>query len=161
MGDVARNKLGQNNATYVQPFGNMDGAPAGIIFHLVISVITASNSSCLIRKRNTSCFWPSIRSWYADPTISVMWALRRLFHSYNSHFWLQPKRKGNREKLLLTSRRILTHLASKEEAKSRARSLFSQTSLVVYATAIHVPVVFSGNVFNLEVKNYIYGRGKL
>jgi hypothetical protein len=51
MGDVARNKLGQNNATYVQPFGNMDGAPAGIIFHLVISVITASNSSCLIRKR--------------------------------------------------------------------------------------------------------------
>ena len=60
-----KNKLGQNNATYVQPFGNMDGAPAGIIFHLVISVITASNSSCLIRKRNTSCFWPSIRSWYA------------------------------------------------------------------------------------------------
>lgn len=33
MGDVARNELGQNNATYVQPFGNMDGAPAGIIFH--------------------------------------------------------------------------------------------------------------------------------
>ena len=31
IGDVARNELGQNNATYVQPFGNMDGAPAGII----------------------------------------------------------------------------------------------------------------------------------
>ena len=33
IGDVARNELGQNNAPYVQPFGNMDGAPAGIIFH--------------------------------------------------------------------------------------------------------------------------------
>ena len=32
-GDVARSELGQNNAPYVQPFGNMDGAPAGIIFH--------------------------------------------------------------------------------------------------------------------------------
>ena len=33
MGDMARNDLGQNNAPYVQPFGIMDGAPAGIIFH--------------------------------------------------------------------------------------------------------------------------------
>ena len=33
IGDVARNGLGQNNAPYVQPFGNMNGAPAGIIFH--------------------------------------------------------------------------------------------------------------------------------
>ncbi|MGD0954586.1 MAG: hypothetical protein ABR985_19745 [Methanotrichaceae archaeon] len=32
-GDEAHNELGQNNAHYVQPFGNMDGAPAGIIFH--------------------------------------------------------------------------------------------------------------------------------
>jgi hypothetical protein len=83
-----------------------------------------------------------------DPAISAIWTLRRLFHSYNSHFWLQPKRKGNREKLLLTSRRIRTHLASREEAESRARSLFSQTSLVVYATAIRVPVIFSGNVMS-------------
>ena len=33
IGDVARNEFGQNNAPYVQPFGNMDNAPAGIIFH--------------------------------------------------------------------------------------------------------------------------------
>jgi len=34
MGDVARNELGQNRATtYVQPFGNVEGEPAGIIFH--------------------------------------------------------------------------------------------------------------------------------
>ena len=32
-GNLARSELGQNNAPYVQPFGNMDGAPAGIIFH--------------------------------------------------------------------------------------------------------------------------------
>ncbi|VVB64597.1 Uncharacterised protein [uncultured archaeon] len=32
-GDMARNELGQNNAPNVQPSGNMDGAPAGIIFH--------------------------------------------------------------------------------------------------------------------------------
>lgn len=29
------------------------------------------------------------------------------------------------------------------------------------ATAIRVPVIFFGNVFNLEAKNYAYGRGKL
>ena len=33
IGDMASNELGQNNAPHVQPFGNMDGAPAGIIFH--------------------------------------------------------------------------------------------------------------------------------
>jgi hypothetical protein len=33
IGDVARDEPGQNNAPYVQPFGIMDGAPAGIIFH--------------------------------------------------------------------------------------------------------------------------------
>jgi hypothetical protein len=44
IGDVARNELGQNNAPYVQTFGNMDGTSAGIIFHQAISVIAASNS---------------------------------------------------------------------------------------------------------------------
>jgi len=34
----------QNNAPYVQTFGNMDGTSAGIIFHQAISVIAASNS---------------------------------------------------------------------------------------------------------------------
>jgi len=33
IGNMARNELGQNNAPHVQPFGNMDGAPVGIIFH--------------------------------------------------------------------------------------------------------------------------------
>jgi hypothetical protein len=33
IGDMARNELGQNSAPHVQPFGNMDGAPVGIIFH--------------------------------------------------------------------------------------------------------------------------------
>lgn len=34
MGDVPRNELGQNSAaTYAQPFGNVEGGPAGLIFH--------------------------------------------------------------------------------------------------------------------------------
>lgn len=33
IGDVVRNELGQNNAPYIQPFGNMEGTPVGIIFH--------------------------------------------------------------------------------------------------------------------------------
>lgn len=34
MGDVARNELDQNSAaTYVQPFGIVEGEPAGLIFH--------------------------------------------------------------------------------------------------------------------------------
>jgi hypothetical protein len=53
-----------------------------------------------------------------DPTISVMWALRRLFHSYNS---FNQKGRAIAKKLLLTSRRIRTHLSLKEAAKSHAR----------------------------------------
>jgi len=110
---------------------------------LVISVITASNSSCLIRKRWHKLLLAIDPLFVCQIRNFCHMDSAELFHSYNSHFWLQPKRKGNREKLLLTSRRIRTHLASREEAESRARSLFSQTSLVVYATAIRVPVIFS------------------
>ncbi len=64
-------------------------------------------------------------------------------------------------KLIITNRKVSAHLASKEAAKSHRgfdlRKSFYQST----ATAIRVPEIFSDNVFNLEVKNYIYGRGKL
>lgn len=33
IGDALGDELGQNNAPHIQPFGNMGGVPAGIIFH--------------------------------------------------------------------------------------------------------------------------------
>ena len=70
-------------------------------------------------------------------------------------------RERQSRKLIITNRKVSAHLASKEAAKSHRgfdlRKSFYQSN----ATAIRVLVIFSGNVFNLEVKNYIYGRGKL